>query len=564
MLMKDVPNLQSQGITQFLQAYPEPAVWISGDGTAYQSNDSFNQLPIAGPDGAWWMELVTWALQPPGGTLDYSSTLQFEGHSLTLTWLRSDLETDGMLLTSRDLTAATNLNQALADSRHRFRDLADLASDFAWETDATGRFVYVSPAGTLGRSAAVLIGQDAELLLAPETALTTPFHTQRPMQDVDLALRDVDGRTTWVTASIRPVWAQDGTWFGTRGVWREVTQVRDRDARMASALTRDRLLIYLGNLLRDTAGPEDQLDDAARVIARSVGAASATLLRRGGPGTLQVPGRFIAQDLVDPSILPEVSQEDWQSILRDLEAQGGDLTPINREFGAFTLTAIPTVYRHRVNGALLVILPAERGRLNATDVDTLSAISGQLGLANSNAAFVEQLRFLAERDDLTGLYNRRAIMAFLEDTVTSGTSGALVFVDLNNFKQVNDRLGHQRGDEVLTGLADHFAKAMTNGDRAARIGGDEYLVWLADATRDRAEEVGMILTQSVSKVLTEAELKETEMGLAVGVVWTDGRSTVDTLVARADQLMYEAKAASKGDAARGTVIVLEEGGGLPV
>lgn len=545
----------------FLQAYPEPALWLAPDGSVREANGSFALLPRTEDVTDWWASLREWALCPPDKTLDLSTTIRLSRRSVILVWLRTDLVDGSVLLTSRDMTAATNLNQALADSRHRFRDLADMGADFAWETDAEGRFVYVSPDGALGWPAASLVGCRADDLLAEEAAVDAPFRSERPIREVDLPLRARDGQTVWVTASIRPLSGPQGAAGTTRGVWREVTEARSRNAELARTQMRDRLLIYLGDLLRDSAGPEDRLDEAAKVIARAVGAAAVTLLRRGGGSSLQVPGSFIAHDLLNGKPPPVLSRTEAIGLLEALEAGGPGKGPERRDWDPWHVTAVATRYRQKVNGALVITLPAMRGGLGAADLDTLFAIAGQLGLANSNAAFVEQLRFQAERDELTGLYNRRAMIGFLEEQVEQANPGALVFVDLNNFKQVNDRLGHQRGDEVLHAIAGNVASAMVRGDRAARIGGDEFLLWLGGATMDRTRDVCDCMASFVRDLLTPAESRATDFGLAVGAVWSCGKESVDSLIARADKLMYEAKAEAKSDDRRATVIALDDGSG---
>src|SRR2546429_7567074 len=99
---------------------------------------------------------------------------------------------------------------------------------------------------------------------------------------------------------------------------------------------------------------------------------------------------------------------------------------------------------------------------------------------------------LAERDPLTGVANRRGFdraLAELQDRAATPGSGALILLDLDNFKQVNDRLGHQRGDKVLRDVARAIRRRFRDTDLGARLGGDELAGLLRDVDPQRAQAV---------------------------------------------------------------------------
>src|SRR5690606_29352081 len=135
------------------------------------------------------------------------------------------------LLLGRDVTLERSLRAALVDSRQRYKDLVEASSDFAWETDADGRFVFVSPRGALGYAAEELVGRrPEEFVIAAEGADPAfPFLAREPLGEVELRFRAASGSAAWLTAVCRPVFDAEGAWTGTRGLCRDVTEARNRE-----------------------------------------------------------------------------------------------------------------------------------------------------------------------------------------------------------------------------------------------------------------------------------------------------------------------------------------------
>ncbi len=155
---------------------------------------------------------------------------------------------------------------------------------------------------------------------------------------------------------------------------------------------------------------------------------------------------------------------------------------------------------------------------------------------------------LAMQDDLTGLANRRALSMALEASLDRQRAGGpaitLLLMDLDRFKQVNDTLGHHRGDQMLTDVSTRLRDHIHEGDVAARIGGDEFVLLCphlgstAEATR-LAHHVLATLTP----VLRLSEAAGIRSGVSIGVVRPDAGVSVDDVMRFADLAMYEAKAA---------------------
>ncbi|MGH3743246.1 MAG: GGDEF domain-containing protein, partial [Mycobacteriales bacterium] len=151
-----------------------------------------------------------------------------------------------------------------------------------------------------------------------------------------------------------------------------------------------------------------------------------------------------------------------------------------------------------------------------------------------------ELQQRAEIDPLTGSLNRSAVLERLTRAVEADGPGvAVVFVDLDGFKAVNDEQGHETGDEVLVRVADVLRQRCRDQDEVGRYGGDEFLLTCGDVGSPQEAQA---LAERFATALAEHDLRA-----SVGVAWSrPGAQSVRQLVAAADTAMYAAKAARKG------------------
>ncbi len=161
----------------------------------------------------------------------------------------------------------------------------------------------------------------------------------------------------------------------------------------------------------------------------------------------------------------------------------------------------------------------------------------------ARAELVEQkelLAHLADHDALTGLPNRRVLSDALERAFARGLRGvpsALLFIDVDDFKQVNDVYGHQAGDVALTAVARLLEAGVRAGDVVARQGGDEFAILLEGIDLEGATAIAERLAVAVRAHFPD-------LGLSVGVAPMSGASDTIEVVRRADECMYEAKNAA--------------------
>lgn len=167
----------------------------------------------------------------------------------------------------------------------------------------------------------------------------------------------------------------------------------------------------------------------------------------------------------------------------------------------------------------------------------------------------ERIKQLAFYDPLTGLPNRRLLLDRLQQVLASrlrsARYGALLFVDLDNFKTLNDTLGHDTGDLLLKQVAQRMVSCVREGDTVARLGGDEFVVMLDDLSENVQEAATQVETVG-GKILAELNLPYQLCGTehrntpSIGVtLFVDHDGSIDELLKRADLAMYQAKAAGR-------------------
>ena len=219
------------------------------------------------------------------------------------------------------------------------------------------------------------------------------------------------------------------------------------------------------------------------------------------------------------------------------------------------LLALPGELGGRVAGVLMLWRPEDQPDWPDDDLFLLRELTDQLAVAIAQAEEQEALSRLSQTDALTGLLNRRGFEARLKDVIAharaTGTGGALVYVDFDNFKQINDRYGHAHGDAALRAGAELLRRTFRAGDLVARMGGDEFAAWMD--SNDSAEILrrGQELATAAAALQRFAPESDKKVGFSVGIAWLrPGREMSDgDLIALADRAMYQVKHGAKGGVA---------------
>jgi diguanylate cyclase (GGDEF)-like protein/PAS domain S-box-containing protein len=448
----------------------------------------------------------------------------------------------GALVLGRDATLERSLQSALIESRQRFRDLVEISSDFAWEVGREGRFVFVSPKGALGYAADQLVGRSPVELGIDHGQGELPFLARNRIEASEIWVKRADGHDACLLISATPISDGDGAWRGVRGVCRDITHERERDAELADARNRRLLLSRIIRAIRDEVDPEAMLGAAATAVLRALGA-GACILFRGGAGQLSAA--------LTKGVVPQAAALS-RGIEAMLPAEGAATIEMDEMGGEGQALLAATSYRGKLNGALLLWRNARDRAFTADERELAGEVAEQLAIAFEQLANTEELTRLSSTDTLTGLKNRRLFFSEvgkrLAQGAVAGTGGALVYVDLDNFKIVNDVKGHQAGDEALKAVARLLADATRADDFVARLGGDEFALWLDKVDQAAATRLAERLLASARLLADYSGEPTRPLGFSIGMAIFDPASgeDMDSLVARGDEAMYVSKRGGKG------------------
>lgn len=220
---------------------------------------------------------------------------------------------------------------------------------------------------------------------------------------------------------------------------------------------------------------------------------------------------------------------------------------VTRPINAMSLAVQEFALDHRQTALPAIGRRDEIGVLARSFTQMQEAIHQQLEALQEGR---EELAHMARHDVLTGLPNRRAFHDRLEHALSraqrSGEHFALFFIDVDNFKSINDRFGHQGGDAVLKIVALRLVATTRKADAIARLGGDEFVVLLENPShREDIVQIAEKLLDSVRTPILHRGM-ELQVGFSIGIsMYPDDGRTATELMARADRAMYEAKGAGR-------------------
>jgi diguanylate cyclase (GGDEF)-like protein len=199
--------------------------------------------------------------------------------------------------------------------------------------------------------------------------------------------------------------------------------------------------------------------------------------------------------------------------------------------------------------SLAVVAGARQTPFTPEESELFGVIILQGEAALKNLELFEEVKSLAIRDGLTGLYNYRHFWELLAHEVEQSrryhTSLSLLFLDLDNFKVINDTLGHAQGDVVLKTLADYLREALRHADVICRYGGEEFVVLLPKTTVEQAVKLAERLRQRISEIIIPLPEHDLQFTVSIGVAGLLPGMDGEGLVEAADAAMYRAKQAGK-------------------
>lgn len=404
----------------------------------------------------------------------------------------------------------------------------------------------------LGRNLAEWLPPAARLLY--ETQIIPRLIEKGRVRELVLEIRRPDGRRHPLLVNADRLIDADGAArivivavdaAGRSAFESELVQLR----RQADAAHRELLL------LQDATGRlaiAHGLDDLGRILIDAAGAAAqaawASVRIAEEDGTISTWGARPADlDLGD-----RLGRETEQAICRDpdeIARRFPDTAGALERAGVESLIVTPIVRADaRVVGEIHCWFRRPR-TLGSDEAGTLTALALQAERVIEHLRLQDRLRHNASHDSLTDLPNRAGVTERLSGMLASKTSCAVVFLDLDGFKAINDLRGHRAGDEVLRVVAARLRGVCRADDAIGRLGGDEFLIACGDLNADDAAALAERVRDAVSAPLT-GEAEGMPLSASVGVIaWTAAAGPApraEELIAAADAEMYSAKRTARG------------------
>jgi diguanylate cyclase (GGDEF)-like protein len=433
------------------------------------------------------------------------------------------------------------LGLALLESRQRWRDLVSLAADFAFETDAAGRFCFVVPDPALGWPAASLLDHPAERLLADPARGFDPFHPTAPLRGRHAWLRRADGTVACLAFAAAPLFGPNGEIAGARGLGIDVTEQNQAIGEAAAALRRSAVVEQILARMRQEVMAPRMMRAVLETVRSALGAEGVAVVGTAaeGPAILHQNGDGAASLLAPIAAL----------IAAPPAEKGAAATIVAGR--PLLVSACVTRFGERAG---LALWRQDRARPWDREEQLLAdAAGGIVRVVLEHQAIQREMARQARTDALTGLLNRRAFLDELPRHVErldrEQLPGTLIFVDLDNFKPVNDRFGHDVGDQVLCRTAALLRRTVRPTDLVARLGGDEFALWLNGADHMTAAERAEWLRLHVSDALAEViGAPRPRLSLSIGIATrrTGGGEDIDSIMRRADLAMFEVKREGRG------------------
>jgi diguanylate cyclase (GGDEF)-like protein/PAS domain S-box-containing protein len=482
--------------------------------------------------------------------------------------LLDDPAVGGIVVTTRDITDRREAESRVAASEARYRAIVEDQTEFITRADVEGRYTFVNDAfaRAVGREPEELLGLDVfELFDAAEiNEVADVIADHGGAGSVTTEHRTVlnDGEVRWAHWMTRPVYDDRGQLTEYQSIGRDVTEAKRAKERLA-AQAKILELVAKGRPLSETlealCSAVEEHVPGARTAVHLVDEAGTGLRCAAAPSMSERFPRIVGTITFGPGTGASGTAvaRGEEVIIDDVASHPG--LDAHRQGclanGIAAMWAIPirSASGGAVLGALTVYHPYARGPRD-DERQLLDQIVHLAAIAVDRKAFESRLAHQAQHDPLTGLPNRALFLEFLMHALARSrrrkSAVAVLFLDLDRFKYVNDSFGHDTGDELLTSLALRLQTVVRPGDTIARFGGDEFVVLCEDLSpelaRDQAIEVAERLVEVVESPFScqgQAHFLSTSVGIAYS---TGGDARPEALLRDADAAMYRAKERGKG------------------
>jgi diguanylate cyclase (GGDEF)-like protein len=216
----------------------------------------------------------------------------------------------------------------------------------------------------------------------------------------------------------------------------------------------------------------------------------------------------------------------------------------------FPLLSVPVFWQSEIKGVIQIAREPGKQTFDKNDADLLSLFSSQVAITLENSRLYQEVQELAILDPLTGVYNRRGFTEIAEREIERAQRFqnplAVLFLDLDKFKDVNDKHGHGVGDQILTDIANRCKSTLRNVDVICRQGGEEFVVLLVESNLSTAVKIAKRIQSVIKGYPFQTNAGSISITVSIGVAEFQSDMTgIDDLIHHADLAMYKAKSSGR-------------------
>ena len=429
---------------------------------------------------------------------------------------------------SRDITDRKQAEETISQSEERYRTMLDEMADAYFEVDIAGYFTFVNDSicRHLGYSREELIGSNFRGHMAKEEfdkvykAFSNIYITGNPERDIQYKIIRKNGTTGFAETAGFPLQNQKGEIIGFRGVGRDITQRRQMEEALRQSEERYRTIIEAMEewyFETDLTGNITYFND---IFANIVGHSQ-----------------------------KDITGLDFRSFIKK---EGAD--SLSRLFNQVFKTGKATKnFPYEFIGTDGTVTSAEFSIFPKMDKE--GEVCGFRGVAHDiteRKQAEEKIQYMATHDALTGLPNRLMFSQMLNHAIQSAKRNqrqfAILFIDLDRFKTINDTLGHEAGDQLLQEIGARLKQTLRAADLAARLGGDEFIILIEDISDvNHAATVAHKIITSIINPLTLMG-QECRVTASIGIsIYPKDAEDEQSLMKNADLAMYLAKEEGKNN-----------------
>ncbi|MBZ0114439.1 MAG: diguanylate cyclase [Thermoanaerobaculia bacterium] len=448
-----------------------------------------------------------------------------------------------VLIIHAEITAEWQAREALSTSERRLRAVLDAMPVGLWIMDAAGRVVHRNPAGDriwagerLGPNQLdVYKGwwiSTGEPIAPGEWASDRALRNGETSIDEEIEIECFDGTRKFILNSALPLLGTDGAIEGAIVVNLDITNAKMAAAELRQGEQRWRALFDLLPVGASVLNSRNRIVEHNLALERILG-----LTREEIEDGMFRDWRFFGND---GGVLSEDRFPSVRARRTNRPIDAVEIT-IEREDGSRIETSVSAAALPQPAGSVVIVTNDITAQVRAREAERRAK-------AELEKALLEQTEH-ARTDFLTQVWNRRHFFELATHELALATRHqqalSVVLLDIDSFKAINDRYGHEVGDEVLQHVAQAMKTALRDTDILARHGGEEFVVLLPFTDSPAAGLVAENLRAAASGFRVENEARITEVTISAGVAAARRGDSVDSLVSRADHAMYTAKSTGR-------------------